>query len=102
MEDKELIIVKYKRRSRIMSVITGVMAFLTFIFLVYAFVQKGFADECRKLAEQKSVELVNCEREAERQKQNADNAAEQARRAQQMAEKAAEMAQQAAQKALKK
>ena len=43
--DKDLIIAKYKKRSRIMSVITGFMVLLTFVFLVYGLVQKGIADE---------------------------------------------------------
>lgn len=86
--DKDLIIVKYRKRSRMMSLIAGVMVFLTFIFFVYAFVQKGIADEMQRVAYENASKLNKCAEEAMRQREMAERAAEEARHAQYQTEAA--------------
>jgi hypothetical protein len=92
MEDKDLIIAKYKRRSQVMSVIAGVMLFFTFNATIYAFVQMGLADEC-KLESVRSFEMAQkSQREAELQRQAAASAMEQASRAHQQCQEALQKA----------
>ncbi len=97
--DKDLIVAKYKKRIRIMSVIMGLMVFLAFIFLLYAFVQRGIAEENMRLAEEKAIQATQNAVTAASLQTKLEQCAEEARAAQRLAEKVAEEARRAQQEA---
>ena len=83
------------RRRRITAVTFGAITVVALVSLVYAFVQKGIADEMTILSYQKSIELTRCAEEARRAQKMAEHAMNESRRAQKQTEAAL-------QKALKK
>ena len=97
LNDKDLIIAKFKKRSRIMSVITGAMVFVTLISFIYAFVQKGMYEAVDNAIRGNKNASV-----ADSLKNKLNQCVEAARTQQKMSELAEERAREAMQKALKK
>jgi WD40 repeat protein len=97
---KELEQKRKLERARTMAMVFGGLTFVALIALVYAFVQKGFADEQQKIAVEKSIlaeknaaeankqkeAALKAQAEAEKQRKAAVAAAEEARKAQAEAE----------------
>jgi hypothetical protein len=60
------------KRQRINVITFGILALLSLVYLVYAFVQQGIAKESQKLAASQHEELIKCRQELEHQKKIAE------------------------------
>ncbi|SRR5258706_579714 len=79
---------KELRRARTTAIVFGVIASLSLICLVYAFVQQGIAKENARVANELQIKLDNCEQEAAKQMKLAEAAAEEAKRQHKLLEEA--------------
>ncbi|MBS1950611.1 MAG: hypothetical protein OJF59_000802 [Cytophagales bacterium] len=74
------------KKARITAVVFGMITSVALICLVYAYVQKGVADERLKRANELETKLQQCEQEAMRQQKIAEYNANEAKRQQKLAD----------------
>lgn len=101
-DEENVEISRLNRRNFRLKIAVGVMVFLCLIFFVYAFVQKGIADENLMEAYKQRALAIEQAKIAEEQKMKTEQCADAARKLQLAAAQSAEMARRAAEDALNK